>query len=184
MERVSITKYLKEKNFFLKKFDKYRHELSKINQEEHDKINFLKEHGMITSSDEYFSEYTISVDEFIKRREKLKQKFGRYSDIYSCPYYCVAKNIEQLDKVFEGHTDGNYKYCKQYIEKWSGKKVQDECRNDIYGYFIGLGFTLDDIYFVIKDSKTKKEYLSLNIKEYNVNDHRSYCLVTNGKDYV
>lgn len=184
MEKVSISKYLYETKRFIKKFDKYLNELGKINEEERHKINLLKENNLIKTTDEYFSEYTISVDDFERKREELKKKFGKYSDIYSCPYYCITTKIEQLYKVFGGVTTGNYKYCKEQLEKWTGKIVQDEHRSDVYGYFVGHAFFIDEIYFVIKDIKTKKEFLALNIKEYNVNDHRSYCLVTNGKDYV
>jgi hypothetical protein len=184
MERVSISKYLYETKKFTKKFDKYLHELGVINEDERNKIKLLKENNLIKSTDEYFSEYVISVNEFNKRRENLKQKYGKYSDIYACPYYCIATNADHLFRIFEGETSGNYKYCKEYLEKWTGKMVQDECRNDEYGYFVGMGFMIDDIYFVIKNPKTKKLHFSLNIKEYDINDHRSYRLVTNDKGYI
>ena len=184
MEKVSISKYLYETKKFIKKFDKYLNELSKINEEERNKINFLKEHNLIKNSKEYFTEYIISVSEFEKKRKNLKKKFGKYSDIYSCQYYCIATKVEQLYKIFDGVTTGNYKYCKEYIEKWSGKIVQDESRSEVYGYYVGQAFFIDEIYFVIKDIKTKKEFLALNIKEFDVNDHRSYRIVSNGKDYI
>ena len=62
MERVSISKYLYETKKFTKKFDKYLHELGVINEDERNKIKLLKENNLIKSTDEYFSEYVISVN--------------------------------------------------------------------------------------------------------------------------
>ena len=78
MEKVSITRFLKEEKRFLKKYDEFIQKLVKIN-----KIGLEKE------------------------REKLVKQYGIYTSIINCPYYCIVTNKEQLLRVFEGNKEGN-----------------------------------------------------------------------------
>lgn len=155
MEKVSITRFLKEEKRFLKKYDEFIQKLVEIN-----KAGLEKE------------------------REKLVKQYGIYTSIINCPYYCIVTNKEQLLRVFEGDRDGNYKYCSQYLDKFKHKHVQDEARNGKHGKFIGLGFFVDEIYYVFSDSKTGKEQMCLNLRLYDKNEDKPYRLVTNDKGYI
>jgi hypothetical protein len=155
MEKVSITRFLKEEKRFLKKYDEFIQKLVEIN-----KAGLEKE------------------------REKLVKQYGIYTSIINCPYYCIVTNKEQLLRVFEGNKEGNYKYCSQHLDTFKHKYVQDEARCGKHGKFIGLGFFVDEIYFVFSDSETGKEHMCLNLRLYDKYEDKPYRLVTNDKGYI
>lgn len=184
MERVSISKYIREREKFMKKHEQYRRELVAINTEEYDEVRKLIVDGVVEDHDEYCDRYKDDMRARQERREQLKKKFGIFSDIYAFPYYCVATNVEQLIRVFGCDDAANLGYCKEYLAKYRGKCVKHTVTPEYYGMYIGQGFTPDDIYFVFKDKKTGKEHLVLEVEECDKNGNRPYRVVTNEKGYI
>ena len=139
---------------------------------------------------EFEEKYPEKVEERKKQRKALKKEYGGYSSYYNCPYYCVATNKKELDELFnECYKDSNrgegsmYKHALKELKEMKGKIYQDECDKDAYGKFIGMAFFIDQDYYCLED-KDGKVALALNVCPYNVWDHRSYKIVTNGKDYL
>ena len=180
--KVSISRYLRETKAFLKKHCKYMDELAAINVVESKEVDAMPYPIHRERWDKYCEQHMDKVQAAEKARKALKEKYGKYSSLYGCPYYCVITKVEQLERVIPKSED-NYVYWKDDIEKWHGKMVQSN-RKDEWGKFIGLAFFIDNVYFLFKNPNTGKEYIVFEIYEYNKWDHRDWRVVENGKDYI
>jgi len=180
--KVSISRYKRECNAFLKKHNQYLDELAAINTEEKKAVEMMPYLTHYERWDKYCEKHFDKVQAAEQARKALKEKYGNYSNFYACPYYCVITNVEQLERIVPKNKD-NYKYWKADIEKWHGKMVQSYRKGE-WGKFVGLAFFLDDTYFLFKNPITGKEYISFEIYVYNKWDHRDWRIVENGKDYI
>lgn len=180
--KVSISRYLKEIKAFLKKYHSYIDDLDKINAVEDKAVDKMPYPIHRERWDKYCEQYMDKVLAAEKARKALKEKYGKYSSLYGCPYYCVITKIEQLERVPSKNED-NYMHWKADIEKWHGKMVQSN-RKCEWGRFVGLAFFIDNVYFLFKNPITGQEYISFEIYNYDKWDHRDWRVVENGKDYI
>ena len=180
--KVSISRYKRECDAFLKKHSQYLDELAEINKAENKIVDAMPGNIHRDRWDLYCERHPDKVQEAEKARKSLKEKYGNYSNFYACPYYCVITKVEQLERVVPKSKD-NYKYWKADIEKWHGKMVQSYRKGE-WGRFVGLAFFLDDVYFLFKNPITGQEYISYEIYIYDKWDHRDWRIVENGKDYL
>lgn len=186
-KKVSIEEYKKHIDEYAKEHCKYLDEITAINKEEHAIIDSMECDNEHDKFDEYCKKYPEKLQMYKDMRNAAKEKWGEYSSYYNCPYYCVVTNKKELDELYKGRNkndNDNYKYHIKYIKQWYGKKIQDECHKDVYGKCIGEAFFIDQSYWIILDEKTGKEKFALCIKKFDIWDHRSYRIVTNGKDYI
>jgi len=181
--KVSIERYKKECEIWLKEHNKYLDELAAINVAENKEVDAMPGSIHRDRWDLYCENHFDKVQSAEQARKALKEKYGNYSSFYACPYYCVITKVEDLEKVVP-KTENNYKYWKENIEKWHGKMMQSSYRKGRWGRFIGLAFFLDEVYFLFKNPKTGEEFIDLSVEPYNKWDHRDWRIVENGKDYL
>ena len=184
-QKVSIEEYRKHVAEYVKEHCKYLNEIVAINKEENAIIDSMECDNKDDKFDEYCKKYPEKEKMFKNRRNDAKKRWGEYSSYYNFPYYCIVSNKKELDELYKDRDkDNNYNYHLENIKKWFGKKIQDECHIEVYGKCIGEAFFIDQSYWAILDEKTNEEKFALNIKKFNIWDHRSYRIVTNGKDYI
>ena len=188
MKKVNSDEYKKVCDIYMRKYCRYLDELAKINKAENKECEKLieGEGDHHAKWDKFEERYPEKVAARQKERETLKEKYGKYSSYYNCPVYFLATSVAKIEEIIKPG-EANHDSCVNNLKKWKGKKVQSDYDKSVYGYCIGLGFTIDEIYYVIKDEQTGREGFELSISPYDKRDHqpkRSYYIVTNGKDYL
>lgn len=189
-QRVSIKEYIEKTEYWIKKYSEYMDKLVAINTAENKDIEKLCGKPHLNYWDEFEEKYPEKVKERQAQRDKLKEEYDGYSSYYNCPYYCLATNEKELNELFnecyknsKRGKNSMYQHTLKALKEMKGKIYQDECNKDAYGKFIGMAFFIDQDYYCL-ENKDGKVTLALNVCPYNVWDHRSYKIVTNGKDYL
>ena len=189
-QRVSIKEYTEKTEYWLKKYSEYMDKLAAINIAENNDIEELCGKPYLNYWSEFEEKYPEKVEERKKQRKILKEEYGGYSSYYNCPYYCIARNEKELDELYTVcYKDSNrgegslYQHNLKSLKEMMGKMYQDDCNKDVYGKFIGMAFFIDQDYYCLKDKKGEIS-LVLNVSEYKPEDHRSYVIVENGRDYL
>ena len=160
---VSIKVFKEKQKEHLQKYCDYLQELRAINQAENAEIDKMPGSNSREQYDNYEKQCKDKILEFNKQRKDLKEKYKEFSDMYSCPYYCVIKDIKSLDKMQE-QDDPNYEHYKEKLKTYKGKILEDYFHPERYGKFIGLAFFLDEVYYLIENKETHKQDFLLNAK--------------------
>lgn len=187
-QQVRIKEYIEKTKYWLKRHSEYMDKLADINVAEKQEI--INEFGKsIGYWDDYKAKYPEKVKERQEQRDKLKEEYGEYTSYFNCPYYCLATNKKELDELYNiYYKDSNrgegssYQHNLKSIKEMKGRLYQDDCNPETYGRFIGIAFFIDQDYYCLKD-KRGNVALVLNVSPFNVWDHKSYRIVTNGQDY-
>lgn len=189
-QQISIKEYTEKTEYWLKKYSEYMDKLAAINTLERTEIENEFGKPSFGHWDEFATKYPEKVKEYHKQRVALKDEYGEYSSYYHCPYYCLATNEDELNELYNlCYKDSNrdehssYQHNLKALREMIGKIYQDGCDPEVYGKFIGMAFFIDQDYYCLKDKKGNIS-LVLNVSEYKPQDHRSYCIVENGRDYL
>lgn len=181
--KLSIKDYKEKTEAFLKKYAEYMDKLASINKAEHNDIEKLANNNW----DEYKEKYPEKVEEREQLRKQLREEYGEYISYYNCPYYCVITNKDELDNVCDEDAKNSksswYTHALNIVNNDIGKKFQDEHEVEICGICKGVAHFIDEIYYYIID-KNNNYHFALSVKPFNEQDHLSYKMVENGKDYI
>ncbi|WQJ53687.1 MAG: hypothetical protein [Wendovervirus sonii] len=169
MRELSLKEYRNEEKAFFKIYNEYIKKLCAINAEE----------NALYDSSAWTDEIR---DKYEKMREDLKKEYPNHNDHYNTDFFCwmTYKNVHILS------SKENVKYFKKDL-RMVGKKVQSNAGDSIYGKLKGIAVMVDDVYFVIDNEVTGKEqWISavIGVRLFNINEHRSWKVVTNNKGYL
>ena len=185
--KLNIEDYQEKTGAFLKKYAEYIDNLANINIAENKEIEELIGKPYLDYWVEYKEKYPEKIEEYKQLRKQLKEEYGEYSNDFNCPYYCVITNKDELDKICDDEEAKNsktswYAHALNIINNDIGKKFQDEDEVEICGICKGIALFIDEIYYYLID-KNNNYHFALSVKPFINQNHLSYKMVENGKDY-
>lgn len=186
--KLNIEEYKEKTDAFLKKYAEYMDKLASINIAENKEIEELVGKPYLDYLAQYKEKYPEKVEEHKQLRKCLKEEYGEYSSYYNCPYYCVISTKDELDKICNDEEAKNsktswYAHALNIINNNIGKKFQNEHEIEICGICKGVAHFIDEIYYYLVDENNNYHF-ALSVKPFNKQDHMTYKMVENGKDYI